>query len=246
MLGKVNGRWGVCEYFLKDEYVGRSVRNYGEYNPDETEKILDLARDAGEGICLDVGANIGCISQALLSSGERVVAYEPQPEVWNVLSRNMVSAGGIGVAYNRALGSQGGMATMPKLDYSAKNNIGGLGLGRGATPWAPVINVEVSTLDNEAILNGWTRVKFIKMGVEGFELEALKGGVELIKRDKPIMYIEDDRVEKSAQLRAYIRELGYWIEEHKPTLFRERNFFNLNKNIWDRNYASHNIICRPC
>ena len=59
MLGKVEGRWGTCGYFLKDEYVGRSVHAYGEYGPDETEKILELR---GDGLFLDVGANIGDIS----------------------------------------------------------------------------------------------------------------------------------------------------------------------------------------
>lgn len=242
MLGKVEGRWGDCEYFLKDEYVGRSVRNYGEYGPDETERILELAKEAGSGVCLDVGANIGCISQALLASGEEVWAYEPQPEVCKVLERNTA---GRGVVVNRALGSACGMTTMPKIDYSVKNNIGGLGIGTGPTRWAPTISVEMTTLDNELVMNNWLRVKFIKMDVEGFEIEALRGAVELIRKDRPIMYIEDDRVENSSRLRAYIRELGYWIEEHTPTLYRENNFFGLKKNVWDKNYASHNLICRP-
>lgn len=232
MLSKVAGRWGDCEYFSKDEYVGRSMRAYGEYGPDETEKILELS---GDGLCLDIGANIGCISQALLSIGRSVVAYEPQPEVWKVLCRNMDYAGVGGVAYNRALGSAPGIAKMPKLDYSAKNNIGGLSIGPGATRWAPTIEVEMSTIDNEYFLGGWGRVSFIKLDVEGYELEALRGGVELIRRDKPILYVEDDRDEKSAALRRFIREeLGYWIEDHRPTLYREQNFFGKRENIWDK------------
>lgn len=244
MLGTVNGRWGPCTYFLKDEYVGRSVRNYGEYNPDETEMVLELARESGAGRCLDIGANIGCISQALLSVGEEVIAFEPQPEVADVLARNCAAAGNRFTVVNAALGSVPGVAAMPKIDYSSKANIGGCGI-REMSAWERKIEVEVKVLD-ELFNAGTERIKFIKMDVEGFELEVLKGGREMILRDKPIMYIEDDRPEKSYALRKYIREdLGYWISEHKPTLYRENNFFGLKKNIWDLNYASHNIICRP-
>jgi FkbM family methyltransferase len=244
MLGTVNGRWGPCTYFLKDEYVGRSVRNYGEYNPDETEKVLSLANEAGVGLCLDIGANIGCISQALLSVGEKVLAVEPQPEVWKVLRENLDYVDSSASTTLCALGSVEGTATMPKIDYSAKANIGGCGI-RTMNAWERKIEVHVTTLDRLVAQRG--RVKFIKMDVEGFELEVLKGGRETILRDKPIMYIEDDRTEKSYALRKYIREeLGYWIEEHKPTLYRPKNFLGLERNIWDLNYASHNIICRPC
>lgn len=251
MLGTVNGRWGPCTYFLKDEYVGRSVRNYGEYNPDETEKVLELAREAGSGRCLDIGANIGCISQALISFGEQVIAFEPQPEVAKVLIKNCQDterASGISgyfTVVSSALGSRAGYANMPKIDYSSKANIGGCGI-RSMGAWERKIEVPMCTLDS-MFNSGTGRIKFIKMDVEGFELEVLKGGRELILRDKPIMYIEDDRADKSFALRRYIREeLGYWIEDHKPTLYRPKNFFGLERNIWDLNYASHNIICRPC
>jgi hypothetical protein len=99
----------------------------------------------------------------------------------------------------------------------------------------------VHTLDSYSLDCG-----FMKIDVEGYELEVLRGAVQTIERCKPIMYIEDDRQNKSSALRTFIRELGYSIEEHKPTLYRENNFFGLKKNIWDRNYASHNLICRPC
>jgi FkbM family methyltransferase len=244
MLGKVNGRWGMCTYFLKDTYVGRSIHNYGEYGPDETEKILELR---GSGLFLDVGANIGCISQAVISDGGDVVAFEPQLEVYNVLKENLINAyfasnKGSWTAHNCAVGSSNDIVKMEVLDYFRKNNIGGHELGT-RNPWGKHRDVEVVALDNTALEN----VSFIKIDVEGFELEVLKGAIELIKRDKPILYVEDDRPHNSYGLRRFIREeLGYWIEEHKPTLFRSDNFFGKKENVWDRNYASHNLICRPC
>lgn len=231
MYKTVEGRWGTVKFFLKDEYVGRALYNYGEYGPDETEKIIALA----DGLCLDIGANIGCISQALVMSGFDVIAFEPQPEVYTLLAENADC-----ISYNVALGSEAGTAMMPRVHYSEKNNIGGLGLGMqsiyGQYP------VAVRTLDSFIFDN----VGFIKIDVEGYELEVLKGAVETIARCRPILYIEDDRIEKRTALREFIVSLDYTIEEHQPTLYRENNFFGLKKNVWDKNYASHNLICMPC
>lgn len=230
MYKTIDGRWGKCKFLLKDEYIGRSLYNYGEYGPDETEMILGLA----SGVCLDIGANIGVISQALLSNGYEVKAFEPQPEIFELLSENCPSA----TLFNTAVGSEAGMAKMPKVQYSAKGNFGGLGIGD--TSIYGSIDVPVVTIDSYHFPN----IGFVKIDVEGYEIEVLRGMTDTITRCKPILYIEDDRRDKSVALRAYIRELGYDIEEHKPTLYREENFFGLKKNIWDKNYASHNLICR--
>jgi FkbM family methyltransferase len=238
-MRKVESRWGTCHYFGKDEYVGRSVHNYGEYNPDETEKIIELAVPGK--VCLDIGANIGCISQALLRCGFRVHAFEPQPEIHKLLAMNMSASGGEFTHHNIALGSAAGTAEMPKVYYSAKGNFGGLGLGSKSLYGS--YNVPVETLDSYAFNN----VGFIKIDVEGFEEEVLRGAVDTILRDKPILYIEDDRIEKRTGLRNFIKSLGYTYEMHQPTLYREENFFGLKKNIWaPKNYASHNLICRHC
>jgi len=234
MYKSVNGRYGVCKFLAKDEYVGRSMYYYGEYNPDETEKILSLAK----GVCLDIGANIGVISQALLANGFRVHAFEPQPVLAELLAENMRNAGGEFTWHNTAVGSETGNVLMPKVQYSSKGNFGGLGIGD--TSIYGSITVPIVTIDSFNF-----NVGFMKIDVEGYELEVLIGATETISRCKPIMYIEDDRSTKSNELRAYIDSLGYTIEEHKPTLYREENFFGLKKNVWDRNYASHNLICMP-
>jgi FkbM family methyltransferase len=233
MINTVESRWGPCTYFLKDEYVGRSIHNYGEYGPDETEKIISLATPGK--LCLDIGANIGCISMALLKSGFSVHAFEPQPEVFKLLEMNAVGA----ECHNMALGIEEGTAKMPKVYYSAKGNFGGLGIG-GKSAYGSY-DVPVKTLDSFDFKN----VGFIKIDVEGFESMVLSGGEDTIRRERPIMYIEDDRMDKRTKLREMILYLGYTYEMHQPLLYRENNFKGLKKNIWDNIYASHNLICRP-
>lgn len=238
----INGRWGPVKFLLKDEYVGKSLYWYGEYNPDETEMILSLA-PRGK-LCLDIGANIGVISQALLACEYDVEAFEPQPELAKLLNENlsMVTQRKRGEysVYNIALGAMDGVANMPKVQYAAKGNFGGLGIGDKSIYGS--YTVPVNTLDSF----NYTNVGLIKIDVEGYEYEVLCGAEQTIKRCRPILYIEDDRVEKSRALRKMIELYGYSIEDHRPTLYREQNYSNHKKNVWDRNYASHNLICRPC
>ena len=235
-MRSVKGRWGEIWFYGKDEYVGRSLFNYGEYNPDETEMILALATEAGKDrLCLDIGSNFGVMAQAIEANGFTCVAFEPQPDVYDVLVKNVH-----GITMNIGLGDVPGVAKMAKILRGSRANYGGSGIGFRSE--LGTIDVRVDTLDNI----GFSNVGFMKIDVEGFEEKVLQGGKELILRDRPIMYIEDDRTALSASLRAYIVGLGYTIEEHKPPLFRENNFFKNKKNVWGKNYVSHNIICRPC
>lgn len=233
-VATVDGRWGTCAYFSKDFYIGQSFAHYGEFSPDETEFVIKLAEKAGrDKLVLDIGANIGAIAQALEVSGFTVEAFEPQPEVHELLKQNMK-----GKAHNVALASKAGTTVMPNLDYAAVNNFGGISINT-ASKSRGAIKVPVATLDSFNFQN----VGLMKIDVEGFEEEVLKGGVETIARCSPLMYVEDDRVQKSASLHKLLKDLGYRFELHQPPLFRPANFFNKPQNIWDRNIVSKNLVC---
>jgi FkbM family methyltransferase len=227
----VDGRWGRTWFYGKDEYVGRSLFHYGEYNPEETEKIITLA----SGTCLDIGANFGVMGQALEANGFTVISFEPQPDVFEVLSKNVR-----GTCYNMGLSDAPATLSMPKILRGSRANYGGQSIGTRSE--LGTIPVSVVTLDSFE----FSDIGFMKIDVEGFEERVLRGAVSTIARCRPIMYIEDDRREKSASLRAYITSLGYTIEEHFPPLYSPDNYFKLERNIWDRNYVSHNLICTPC
>ncbi|OQB10055.1 MAG: hypothetical protein BWY21_00539 [Parcubacteria group bacterium ADurb.Bin216] len=233
----VKTAYGPCTFYGKDEYIGRSLYNYGEWSGEECSKIVSLAAGR-EGICVDVGANIGFMTMALLMAGEVVHAYEPQPAIYELLDKNTIGYDGTCFIRNIGLGDKKYTAKMPRIRYGAKGNYGGAGIGFKSE--LGTIDVEVETLDSQELEN----VKFIKIDVEGFEAEVLRGGRETILRDKPVMYIEDDRDDKRAALYAELKSLGYEWEDHNPPLYRADNFAGLQKNIWDKEYVSHNIICR--
>jgi len=229
----VDGRWGRTWFYGKDLYVGRSLFHYGEYNPDETEMLISLAVPGK--LCLDIGANWGVMGQALEANGFSVVSFEPQPDVFEVLQKNVS-----GTCYNIGLSDCADTLTMPKILRGSRANYGGQAIGTRSE--LGTIPVDVLTLDSFSFEN----IGLMKIDVEGFEERVLRGAVDTIARCRPIMYIEDDRRDRSASLRAFITSLGYTIEEHFPPLYRPENYFGLKRNIWDRNYVSHNLIAMPC
>lgn len=234
-MSTVEGRWGKISFYDQDEYVGKSLLHYGEYNPDETESLVHLAGQPRiGGVVLDVGANFGCLGQALEAHGHTVISFEPQPDIFQMLRLNVK-----GEAHNIGLGATNCTAQMPRMPENVNANYGGISLN--TTGPLGSVEVQVRTLDSF----NYQDVYLVKIDVEGYEEQVLRGGEQTIRRCMPILYVEDDRQEKSASLRAYIRSLGYSIEEHRPMLYRENNFFGLKKNIWGANYASYNTICRP-
>lgn len=228
--------YGPCKFYGKDEFIGRSLYAYGEFSGLECAKIVSLA--PRERIFLDIGANIGVMSMALGFSGLTGVAFEPQPALFELLREN-VSNFNVS-CMNRAVGAADGVVKMPKLRYSDRMNFGGIGIGMKSVLGS--YDVPMVAIDNCRLEN----IGFIKIDVEGYELQVLRGAEHTIRRFKPIMYIEDDRPEKSFDLRKFIKSLGYTIEEHRPPLFRVDNFAGNPKNIWNNNFESHNIICMPC
>ena len=231
----IRGRWGNTYYIKGDEYVGKSLKNYGEYNPDETEHILALAAET-DGWILDIGANIGVISQALQHEGyNNIIAFEPQREVYEILKMNCAGIN----CYNVAVGAGNGSIKVPTLNFSKHDNFGGVSVGGNCGR-----DVDLVALDEMPEVSG-LHIGLMKIDVEGFENEVLLGARKIIERDKPIIYLEADREDKLVELERTLEMLGYSIVPHNPPLYREKNFLGKKRNVWSRNFASYNWECRP-
>lgn len=231
-------KYGDCRFLEKDTFIGRSLYYYGEWSGEECEKIVSLG--AGKR-CLDIGANIGFMSMALINAGSTVWAFEPQPVLFELLGMNCLSASEKSgndkyVCLPIALSSSKRTSTMPNIRYSYRGNYGGVSLDTRNE--FGTISVACETLDSLGL-----EVDFIKLDVEGHELEVLKGGIETLEKTWPIIYMEDDRREKSYALRKWLSDLGYHFEEHRPPMYRENNFAGHKKNVWDLDYESWNVIC---
>ena len=139
-------------------------------------------------------------------------------------------------AHPAAVCAQPGSLTVPPLDYGAVNNFGGISLADGG-PGEKVTVVQLDGMDLPP-------PRLLKIDVEGMEAEVLEGARQLISQHWPILYVENDRREKSPALITLISDLGYDLWWHLPPLFNPGNFAGNANNVFGGT-CSINLICLP-
>jgi FkbM family methyltransferase len=138
------------------------------------------------GTAVDIGANEGVYAYALSELGTTVHAFEANPEFADFAARMLGSRARV---HRLALSNEPGRASfyVPlATDGSALHLAGNLKNSHSQFEKQNVIDVEVRTLDSFDLKG----VQFIKVDVEGSELEVLEGARDTIRRDHPALLLE--------------------------------------------------------
>ena len=229
---------GPMMYFTGDMVIGRSLDLYGELSEPEIELFRQYLRPGM--VAVDVGANIGthtvCFAQSVGPSG-RVLAFEPQGVLHQVLCGNAaLNKCGNVMAEHKALGAHAGTLVVPWLDYAREGNFGALELGA----WTQGETVPLATLDSYAL----NACHLIKIDVEGMERDVLEGARATISRHQPLLYVENNKPERSKDLIAWLLTSHYRPYWHLPPLFNPKNFFGETKNVFGITISA-NMLCVP-
>lgn len=182
--------------------------------PEEEQAILDYFRhyrpQAGETV-FDLGANCGLstyyLSKAVGPTG-RVVAFEPDPVNHEVLLRNIIRHGLNNVTPLR----QAIAAHTARLEFFSEGTIGSTlahQSSRGTV--GTTVRVEAVSLADACRTHGVPR--FIKMDIEGAEIEVLDASQPFLK-DNAIHFAIDTNHYKQGELtchrvEALLRQCGY-------------------------------------
>ena len=129
-------------------------------------------------VCVvDVGANIGAFSlyQAITKHAERVIAFEPSPQVFPRLLKN-VELNGLGnvTAINAAVGDMAGLLSFSEGRMSMNGHVSESG----------PLKVPCVTLDGE--LRDIPRIDILKIDTEGYEAQVLRGASDVLTRTQRI------------------------------------------------------------
>ena len=234
-------RHGLMMINRNDTIIGRSLDRYGEW----TEGEVDLLRPAirqGD-VVLDIGANIGTHALAfanMVGPTGAVVAFEPQPSVFNILAGNLALNNADQVrAFNAAVGTGGGEIAVPRTPADRPANFGDLHLR-----WAAVGPADTVPLVAIDALN-LPACRLIKADVQGMEIEVLRSASATITRHRPILYVECEEVAQGRELIGLILEHGYDIYWHFVAYFSPLNFYDNQENIFVHLRPAQNLICVP-
>ena len=222
-----------------DVYIGRALIEYGEFSELESHLIGQICPEGGT--VAEVGANIGAHTVAIarkLGPSGRVHAFEPQPIVFQNLCANLALNGLTNVyAYNKACGAHRDSLTFPNIKYDIEGNFGGISLD--VVPETDHgQKVDIVPLDDIEP----PQLHVLKIDAEGMEIDVLKGAGKTLARHKPILYVENDRLDRSEELIRLIQSHDYRLWWHTPPLFNPENWAGNKTNAWP-GIASFNMLC---
>ena len=210
VVGGVNSKFYIPLY--KTDYIQQRIiteNNY--YEADDLNYICKkwhqgvIGKSLKNGLVLDVGANIG--NHTLYFCNECEVAcvhcFEPITSTYAILKKNIEINNLVDrvVLHCLAIGEKSGKAKVAVYD---KNNIGATYLTIDRDGGIPMICIDDMTFDRS--------VSLIKIDVEGFEMQAIRGCLKTIEKDKPYIMIEI-RDEFKTQIQSLLSSYNYKFEQ---------------------------------
>ncbi len=195
--------WDVRNYFkehtikfqlYKNCIISDCIRK--GYRWEEYQHYLASKYINSDSVVVEIGAHIGTLTMVFSKLAKTVYAFEPTKESFDLLNKNIslnecknviskqvgvgdkiesTKIGWIGNNNSGATILEGGMVTNEVLS-SAEN-----GSTNSIETKIDLINLDVLTLD---------RLDYLKIDVEGYEEKVIKGGLNTIRKFKPIIVME--------------------------------------------------------
>jgi FkbM family methyltransferase len=227
-----NTRHGTMLVNRNDVYMGQALLLYGECCEIELQLLLEAVQQPG--LIIEVGANMGIhtvpIAAQLAKQDRKMLAFEPQPVIFQQLCANLALNGLMNVrALPYACGTENGPLMFDVPDYRSIGNFGGTSMHSPGSGPAQQEIVQCVRLD-AIVTDG--QVGLIKIDVEGFELDVLKGSAGIFARCHPLLYIENDRMDRSQALIQWLFDQDYRLWWHVPPLYNPANFRGVPENAY--------------
>lgn len=170
----------------------------GEYQKQQRDAILKFVNKNGNAI--DIGAHVGFWLRDMCKQFKYVYAFEPIEEVRQCLAKN-VGAENYST-YSFGLGSKNDVI---KVNYNPAETGNTYASEEGNQ------TITIRKLDDMNL----PKIDYIKVDTEGFEIEVLKGGENMIKEYKPFIHVEvKERILKkqgisSNDVNDYLNSINY-------------------------------------
>jgi FkbM family methyltransferase len=180
-------------YFTGDlgVMIDREVYLNGGYETENIDLFLASVAPDRRGVILDVGCNAGTHSLRFAKMFATVHAFDPNPALWDQFEANATLNGAGNITLHR-VGLGQVEAKLPLYAIDSDNH--GLGTFSDSPQYdKPLVQIGVARVANGADYVrdlGIDRVDAIKIDVQGFEGQVLRGFAPILERDQPLVWVE--------------------------------------------------------
>jgi FkbM family methyltransferase len=195
-------------------------------------------------IILDMGGNIGQTAMMMAKFAgktSKVFSFEPFPETYEKFVTNLELNPELKDNVSIENCALGNTVSVLQMYRDCETNSGSNRMVSKESVSKELIQVPVSTIDIFVQENNLTKLDLIKIDVEGFEMNVLKGAENTLKKFHPKLFIElndkslKDQGSGAMILISFLKELGYCIFEDGK-----------NTELCEKDFCRHiDIFCRP-
>jgi len=202
-----------------NDTLSKELMINGIYEKEELDLISNII---DKEIFIDVGANIGNHTLYFRNSFKKIYSFEPHPKTYKLLQLNTEDTPNIKV-FNFGLSNE---KKQIKVSFEAVQNVGGEDFKKDHKQGREVFFEKFDDLYNFE-----NSISFIKIDVEGNELDVLKSMKKNLENNSPIISLEFDMKDftNDNEIISFLRELGYkkfyFYKTNRPLDLRIRSIF---------------------
>lgn len=190
---------------LADDLIGRAILMSGAFDRSIVRTLLDFSAEGDQ--VLDVGANIGYVSGMVLRHvpQSHVIAVEPQPDIADLLQRNLMQFGQSRFSVIRAALSDEPGELALHVNHA----------NRGASKIVSAHDensITVPVFSAARVLSELERLDLMKMDIEGHEEPVFRGAMPELERLQPRAIVFEEQHGKASPegpIGRILVEIGY-------------------------------------
>lgn len=227
-------------------FVDKQIFFYKDFEPEVKDIFLKYVKKGST--VLDIGANIGAhtlfLSKIVDDTG-KVISFEPIKKIYEQLRKSIAINDFKNITLNNF--------ALEDKEFETKINIVGENMGGSSIYKDKSIdfdfiaeeNIRVKILDNLDL----PKINFIKMDVEGYEWNVIKGAKKLLERDRPNIIFEynpltyDKELEgDSIKILEYLKSLNYKLFDINDINNEITDFSSYRNSFTDYFKSQSNIL----
>lgn len=239
VVWRINGclmKLGVCE-----EGISRDLIRYGEREAEATKKfkelLIDLRHEKDCVTVLEIGGNIGyyaLLEARVLEDKANIICFEPSPPNIERLEEN-VELNGFGGRVDVVPLAAGAEERVVEFEVSTHSNLSRVkGVLDNTNDVDKVVSADVVRVDDYLDVKNVSpeSVDVVRMDVEGFEYQVLKGLTNVIEASNPsVFFIEFHSIVLSPVERNQI--VGWFRGNGFELVHSSRNYLDLGLSFQD-------------